>query len=223
MKIYLWACLLGYLLAVGCSFTQKVKTGLQAYEVKQYAVAAQLFQEEYEASNNPTDKAKLAFLAGESFSKLNDQPNAGIWYSTAAKDGYGNEAKEKYAEALKRQEKYEEAIAVYDDLLKTSPGNAAYRSGITVCKQAMIGKKIRTSESKSHIPISIPLLQNIRHSPSPKEEYYLPAIVIRNTTLKPICGLAVLFPTSMFGINLPTRWKNLTTTLIHPKTTALPS
>jgi hypothetical protein len=51
------------------------------------------FQEEYEASNNPTDKAKLAFLAGESFSKLNDQPNAATWYATAAKDGYGPKLK----------------------------------------------------------------------------------------------------------------------------------
>lgn len=141
MKIYLWACVLGFLLVESCSFTQKVKTGLQAYEVKQYAVAAQLFQEEYEASGNPTDKAKLAFLAGESFSKLNDQPNAATWYSTAAKEGYGNEAKEKLAESLKRQEKYEEAIGVYEDLLKTSPGNAAYRSGITVSKQAIDWQK----------------------------------------------------------------------------------
>ena len=137
MKIPHWAGLLAILLIQGCSFTQKVKTGLQAYEVKQYAIAAKLFQEEYEASTIPTDKSKLAFLAGESFSKLNDQPNAATWYATAAKDGYGPEAKEKQADALKRQEKYTEAIVVYEDLLKTSPGNASYRSGITVCKQAI--------------------------------------------------------------------------------------
>jgi outer membrane protein OmpA-like peptidoglycan-associated protein len=137
MKIHQWAGLLAILMIQGCSFTQKVKTGLQAYEVKQYAIAAQLFQEEYAASNDPTDKAKLAFLAGESFSKLNDQPNAATWYSTAAKDGYAAEAKEKQADALKRQEKYAEAIVVYEDLLRTSPGNASYRSAITVCKQAI--------------------------------------------------------------------------------------
>ncbi len=137
MKIFLWTGFAVLLLWQGCSFTQKVKTGLQAYEVKQYAVAVQLFQEEYEASTNPADKAKLAFLAGESYSRLNDQPNAASWYATAAKEGYGPEAKEKNAEALRRQEKYEDAIAIYEDLLKTSPGNAGYRSGITLCRQAM--------------------------------------------------------------------------------------
>ena len=91
---------MGGLLLGGCSFTQKVKTGMQAYEVKQYAVAAQMFQQEYEANRNPADKPKLAFYAGESFSRMNDQANAAIWYATAAKDGFGPEAKEKYADAL---------------------------------------------------------------------------------------------------------------------------
>jgi hypothetical protein len=43
MRIPHWAGLLAILLIQGCSFTQKVKTGLQAYEVKQYAIAAKLF------------------------------------------------------------------------------------------------------------------------------------------------------------------------------------
>ncbi|HEX5113184.1 MAG TPA: OmpA family protein [Saprospiraceae bacterium] len=141
MKIYVWISVMGGLLLAGCSFTQKVKTGMQAYEVKQYAVAAQMFQQEYEANRNPSDKPKLAFYAGESFSRLNDQANAAKWYATAAQDGFGPEAKVKYADALKRQEKYEEAIVAYEELLKASPGNAAYRSGITVCKQAIEWKK----------------------------------------------------------------------------------
>jgi peptidoglycan-associated lipoprotein len=152
MKIHLWTCLLAILVMQGCAFTQKVKTGQQAYDVKQYAVAAKLFQEEYEAGGNLADKAKLAFLAGESFSKLNDQPNASAWYATAAKDGFGPEAKEKNADALKRQEKYMEAIAVYEELLKTSPGNASYRSGITACKQAMDWSKAKDQ----HIEITHP-------------------------------------------------------------------
>jgi len=137
MKIHLYIALFVCVLIESCAFTQKVKTGLQAYEVKQYALAAQLFQEEYAASRLPSDKPKLAFLAGESFSRLNDQPNASTWYATAVKDGYGAEASEKNADALKRQEKYVEAIAIYEDLLKASPGNASYRSSITVCKQAI--------------------------------------------------------------------------------------
>src|SRR5258706_16070613 len=53
---YFWLCCLSLLTLAGCSFTQKVQTGLQAYEVKQYSVAAQLFEKEFEASHNPTEK-----------------------------------------------------------------------------------------------------------------------------------------------------------------------
>ncbi len=137
MKISTWILLLATLCLNACSFTQKVKTGLQAYEVKQYAVAAQLFQEEYAASRNPADQAKLAFLAAESFNKLSDLPNAGTWYALAAKEGYGIEALEKNADVLKRMEHYKEAMDVYEALLRDAPGNAAYRAAITGCKQAM--------------------------------------------------------------------------------------
>lgn len=124
-----------------CSFTQKVRTGMQAYEVKQYSVASQLFEKEYAESRSPQEKAQIAFYEGECYSRLNDPAEAALWYQKAYKDGYGVEAQDRYAGALKRQEKYEEAIQAYDELLKSSPGNASYRSNITLCRQAIEWKK----------------------------------------------------------------------------------
>ena len=126
-----------FLLLSSCSFTQKVQTGQQAFDVRQYSVATQLFEKEFEESHIPKEKARLAFFAGESYRYLNNFVSAGQWYLTASKEGYGDESLIRFADALKHQEKYEEAAKVYEDLLKTNPGNAAYRSNLTLCKQAI--------------------------------------------------------------------------------------
>src|SRR6187549_3593612 len=138
---YFAICSLIALAGVACTFTKKVQTGMQAYEVKQYSVATQLFASEYEESRSEEEKAQIAFLAGESYTYLNDPASASNWYYKAHENGYAPEALERYAIALKKQEKYQEAILVYEDLLKTSPGNASYRSNITLCRQAIEWKK----------------------------------------------------------------------------------
>ena len=129
------------LLGAACTFTKKVQTGMQAYEVKQFSIATQLFEKEYAESRSPEEKAQIAYLAGESYTNLNDPASAAGWYYKAHEEGYGAEALEHYAIALKKQEKYQEAIHVYEDLLKASPGSALYRSNITLCKQAIEWKK----------------------------------------------------------------------------------
>lgn len=136
MKNVLFLLVLLQMALNACSFTQKVKSGLQAYEVKQYAIAAELFQQEYGVAKAPEEKARLAYYAGESFARLRNLQKAAEWYRQAAADGYGAIATEKYAKVLIQQEKYTEAISTYEDLLKSSPGNAAYRAAITVCRQA---------------------------------------------------------------------------------------
>ena len=80
MRISLWFSLSFIISVAACTFTQKVRTGMQAYEVKQYSVAAQLFEKEYNEAQSPSEQSKLAFLAGESYRMLNDHGSAGIWY-----------------------------------------------------------------------------------------------------------------------------------------------
>lgn len=137
MRQFTGICFSFLLVLTACTFTQKVRTGMQAYEVKQYSVAAQLFEEEYAESQNLTEKAKLAYLAGESYRFMNDQGSAGNWYLKAHGDGYGETALEAYANSLKHQERYQEALTAYEELYKLNPGNPLYRSYITVSKQAL--------------------------------------------------------------------------------------
>ena len=169
-----------------CTFTRKVQTGMQAYEVKQFSVATQLFEKEYAESRSQEDKAILAFYAGESFSNMNDPAAASGWYFKASQDGYGPAALESYADALKQQEKYPEAIRVYEDLLKTSPGNAGYRSNITLCRQAIdwknnknpayeIAQALFNTEAAEYSPVPISrgnvLFTSDRDSDSSNDRY----------------------------------------------------
>lgn len=133
-------CILILMLALtgaSCTFTRKVQTGMQAYEVKQFSVATSLFAKEYEASRSQQDKATIAYYTGASYMEMNNPAAAEGWYFKAHQDGYGPESMMGYAEALKQQEKYKEAIQAYQNLLKSSPDNAQYRSNITLCRQAI--------------------------------------------------------------------------------------
>jgi outer membrane protein OmpA-like peptidoglycan-associated protein len=124
-------------LVCACTFTQKVRTGMQAYQVRQYYVAADLFAKEYESASDKNEKARLAFLAGESNRYLQNYGEAAHWFQQAYQDGYGEKALEGYAHALKHQERYSEAMKAYEDLLTLNPGNPSYRSYITLNRQAM--------------------------------------------------------------------------------------
>ena len=120
-----------------CDFTYKIKSGEEAFEVKQYAVASGMLLEEYDLSSQPSEKARLAYLLGSSYSYLNDPENAARWFLTASEDGYTDDALVKYAANLRKLEHYEEAIGVYRQLMAKS-GGTAYRGEVTVCQQAMI-------------------------------------------------------------------------------------
>lgn len=137
MHRYVRFVLIPLVMLAACTTTLKVQTGQQAYEVKQYSIASKLFEEEYDSNKDAQERANLAFLAGESYSYLNNYPAAATWYLKAAKEGYGDIAMAHYGDALKRQEKYEEALKVFEALSKSNPGNAAYRAEATLCRQAI--------------------------------------------------------------------------------------
>ncbi|MCB0621674.1 MAG: hypothetical protein KDC41_23880, partial [Saprospiraceae bacterium] len=52
------------LLFPSCSFTQKIKDGRTAHELKQYEVATRLLEKEYNKTDSRVEKGKIAFLLG---------------------------------------------------------------------------------------------------------------------------------------------------------------
>ena len=131
--------LLFFLLAVlvgACTFTKKIKTGEQAYDIKQYSIAVQMLSEEYKNTNYINDKARKAYLLGSSYEYMNDVNASLHWYKQANDHNFGTEASEKYAESLKKNQQYAEAAQVYQNLLKNNQGALKYRQQITLCEIA---------------------------------------------------------------------------------------
>ncbi len=127
--------------AASCGFTQKIRTGHEAFEVKQYALAVQFFTREYEEDANPELRPEIAFLTGQSYEYMRMPGEASIWYRRAYDQDFGIAALERYAETLRQTERYEEAIEAYRELIALGSDELLYRSRITLCTQAIQWKQ----------------------------------------------------------------------------------
>jgi len=130
----------------GCNFTYKIKSGAEAFEVKQYALAVSMLAEEYQELPPGPAKAEKAFMTGLAYEYMNNASSAVEWFAQAAVDNYGPEAYVKYAENLTILEEYEEAIGAYEQVGAMTNDPIAYRAEITTCKQAQQWKE---GEAKS--------------------------------------------------------------------------
>ena len=120
MKIITHIFLLVTIIIAGCEFTYKIKSGEEAYDVKQYAVAVQMLGEEFEQSTSPGERARKAYMTGLSYEQMNNPDQAAKWFGIASEDNYGVEAKVRYATNLSKLERYSEAIKVYQEIMTLS-------------------------------------------------------------------------------------------------------
>lgn len=135
-RIILLGTVLLFIFMESCSFTKKIKDGTMAYELKQYSVAIEMLQDEFRSSNNPSAKARLAFLLGESFWNVGQAEEALPWYRESVQFNYGPRAKEKQAYALKSLERYGEASELFYELVNEGTQVAEYKKEIAICRLA---------------------------------------------------------------------------------------
>lgn len=143
IRIYIF--LLSLALLSSCSFTQKIKSGTDAFTAKQYAVAVQLLQDEYGMAERTEDKASRAFMIGQSYEYMRQPEMAASWYQKAYEHRFGVAALERYAETLRQSERYAEAIVAYQELMAAGQESQRYRGMITLCNQAIQWKKDEAS------------------------------------------------------------------------------
>ena len=127
---------------------QGQKTGDVAYTEKQYAVAAGLYEKELSASE-PTDpdRARKTYLIAECYRLSSQTQLAEQWYAKAADMTYNvSDAIWWYAEMLKADEKYTDAIQQFNVYSKEQPDKVddANRE-IAACKDAIAWAKANTS------------------------------------------------------------------------------
>jgi tetratricopeptide (TPR) repeat protein len=123
------------LLLSACSFTQKIKSGEQAYDLKRYDLAVSMLQDEYEGTGDRA-KARKAYLLGQSYAILKEDREAARWYGTAVRAGYGNDADLALAKTLRRLERYDDAITLLTQLQSRLPGEPAVQRQLAMARQA---------------------------------------------------------------------------------------
>lgn len=116
-----------------CTYQMKIKTGDQAFERKQYAVAQRLYRTEFDQTEDNGEKAFKAFRIAQCFNHVSNFEQALKWFKKAYDLNYGLKALEEYAFALKNNGEYEAAISAFQELteeLKTTE----FRKEINICK-----------------------------------------------------------------------------------------
>ncbi len=105
---------------VSCKSTSKVQDGETAYQLKKYTLAAEMLQKDFGRSKDVTEQSRLALKIADSYDKQLNYKEAEVWYKKIADTRVMNDAIVLYINALKRNEKYEQAFKVLDDFLKAN-------------------------------------------------------------------------------------------------------
>lgn len=132
------------LLTLGaCTYTQKIRDGQTAYDRRQYAVAVGFFEKEFKKAERRTEKGKIAYHLGMSYLKNQLVESSLPWFKISYENGFGVDALKEYALALKRLERYDEALEAFEQLGVEIGSPYEYRKEITACKVAADWKKLQ--------------------------------------------------------------------------------
>ena len=154
MKNILTISILSLLLvSFACNTTKKIKDGSTAYQQKQYAVAIDMLEREIVQYEGGEEYARMSFMLGQSYKNLNDSKNSLKWFIEAAKNNFGATAYLEMAQALKKSERYDDAILTYQRLLKliNKQRQNEIKLEIEKCRQA---KKWKTKAVSSPYEIA---------------------------------------------------------------------
>src|SRR5689334_17556036 len=125
MKIQkLVACLFIAFASVISAYAQKGATAAAdgAYSKGDFYDAIPLYKKAFGKEKNKAKKAEILFKTGECYRMMNDFKDEEVWYDKAIKGGYKEpEVYLRYADALKLDGKYDEAIVQYNALKKAAP------------------------------------------------------------------------------------------------------
>jgi peptidoglycan-associated lipoprotein len=137
MRLFFFLLLaISILTPLSCSFTKGIKSGEEAYERKQYSVAINLLEKEYVKNSSKQQKARSAYLMGQSYLKIQDYNEAKKWSQLAMEFGYGVEAMTLYAKTLKQVEDYDVAITVYRQIANQTHRKQEIDREISICNFA---------------------------------------------------------------------------------------
>ena len=119
----------------------KVKDGKTAVELKLYSQSIDFLIKEFHEEKDPVRQEEKAFTIAESYRKFNDFPNAEKWYRQSLDLKGGEKSLFNLGLVLKQQEKYEEAMKVFEQYQRLSGSGFDGRKQEYQCKDALTWKK----------------------------------------------------------------------------------
>lgn len=151
MRLFLSLLLLAFLAA--CTYTAKVTDGRTAVERKQYDVAVPLLNREYKKAKSRSEKGKIAYNLGLAYRETGRDDEAVEWFQRAYDGSYGPEALEQKAAALKRLERYEEAIEAYTNLGFEIGSKYEYRKDIAGAERAIKWREAKAAGAQDPVEV----------------------------------------------------------------------
>ena len=109
-----------------------------AYERKQYAVAIDLLEAEYEKDNNTNAKGRKSFLLGQSYLQLLEYKEAKSWFLKSIQHNYGVESMAMLARVQINLEEYNEAITTYKKVGEITGRSQESERDIQICRNAIL-------------------------------------------------------------------------------------
>lgn len=132
--------LLVFLLLVTGAYAQKRKAqkAYDAFSAGEYFDAIDFFKDAFSKTRDRAEKAELTFMVAECYRLTNNPRNAVSWYKKISGKDYAKpEATFLYAESLRKNGKYEDAIEEYNNYKRLVPADARADLGIRSCELAI--------------------------------------------------------------------------------------
>ncbi|MGB1318121.1 MAG: tetratricopeptide repeat protein, partial [Flavobacteriales bacterium] len=109
----------------------------KTYEAGQYFEAITLMKKAYSKEKDKANKADIIYKTAECYRMVNDMKQAETWYRKAIKIKYPeNKIQLYYANALKANGKFEDAIVEYEKYAELAPDDPRGKNGAEACALA---------------------------------------------------------------------------------------
>lgn len=117
---------------------KKLQKADEAFEAGEYFDAIDLYKDAYAAIREKPLKTKVVFQIAECYRYTNAPAKAELWYKKAVGQDYPDPVSVlHYAESLKKNDKYEDAITEYKIYMDLVPDDPRGKEGITSCELAL--------------------------------------------------------------------------------------
>ncbi len=121
-----------------CAQSKKSAKAYETYDAGEYYRAIDEFKEAYQKTTDKKEKLNIAFFIAECFRKTDNPAQSEMWYRKVLEKNYENPlAILYYADALKMNQKYEEAKVQYQAYKELIPGDPRGNNGILSCDLAL--------------------------------------------------------------------------------------